>query len=88
MKSSTKKGLPFGSKVTLQRGGHKSPKPGQFRNVKAIYIGAKGQQVLCRLEQNDPDACYNYCTKKGDTGWWGRSQIKISCPKLPKKNSS
>lgn len=63
----------FGSSVLLLRGGHDMPPPGQFRNVKATYIGARGQQVCCRLEQDDPSACVGYCTKKGDVGWWGRS---------------
>jgi hypothetical protein len=65
----------FGDPVLVQRGGHKSPAPGQFRQVKATYIGARGYQVCCRLEEDDADACAGYCTKKGDVGWWGRSQM-------------
>lgn len=63
----------FGSSVLLRRGGHDAPAPGQFRYVKATYIGARGHQVCCRLEQEDPDACVRYCTKRGDVGWWSRS---------------
>jgi len=67
----------FGSSVLLRRGGHDTPSPGQFRDVKATYIGAQGHQVCCRLEQDDPDACVGYCTKKGDVGWWGRSIMSL-----------
>jgi len=67
----------FGSSVLLRRGGHDAPSPGQFRYVKATYIGARGHQVCCRLEQDDPDACVRYCTKKGDVGWWGRSIMSL-----------
>lgn len=63
----------FGSPVLLRRGGHGAPSPGQFRYVEATYIGANGHQVRCRLEQDDPAACFGYCAKKGDVGWWGRS---------------
>lgn len=67
----------FGSSVLLRRGGHDTPAPGQFRYVLATYIGARGHQVRCRLEQDDPDACVGYCTKKGDVGWWGRSIMSL-----------
>ena len=63
----------FGVSVLLRRGGHASPSPGQFRYVKATYIGARGYTVCCRLEQDDPGACVGYCTKQGDVGWWDRS---------------
>jgi hypothetical protein len=63
----------FGSSVLLRRGGHDAPAPGQFRYVKATYIGARGFYVCCRLEQDDPDDGVGYSTKKGDVGWWGRS---------------
>ena len=67
----------FGYSVLLRRGGHDSPSPGQFRYVKATYIGARGHQVCCRLEQDDPNACVGYCTKKGDVGWWSRSIMSL-----------
>jgi hypothetical protein len=67
----------FGSSVLLRRGGHDAPAPGQFRYVKATYIGARGRQVCCRLEQDDQDACVGYCTRKGDVGWWGRSIMSL-----------
>ena len=67
----------FGSSVLIRRGGHAAPSPGQFRYVRATYIGARGPQVCCRLEQDDPDACVGYCTKKGDVGWWGRSIMSL-----------
>jgi hypothetical protein len=67
--------MKFGTPVLLSRGGHKTPPPGQFRNVRATYIGAIANQVICRLEEDDPDATVGYCTKKGSVGIWGRSQI-------------
>jgi hypothetical protein len=76
--------MKFGTKVLIHRGGHEKPKPGQYRYVKATYIGASGCQVLCRLDQDDPDATVGYCTKKGDVGMWGRSIIT----KLPRHNSA
>jgi hypothetical protein len=47
----------------------------------ATYLGARGNQVCCRLEQDDPDACVGYCTKKGDIGWWSSSimSLEIDC---------
>lgn len=63
--------MKFGTKVYLYRGGHKSPSPGQFRFVKATYIGAFGNHVECRLEQDDPDA--TSWRNKGDIGFWSRS---------------
>lgn len=63
----------FGSTVSLRRGGHEALQPGQFRQVLATYIGARKFDVCCRLEEDDPDACVGYCTKKGDVGWWSRS---------------
>lgn len=69
--------LRFGSRVLLRRGGHDAPPPGQLRDVKATYIGAKGHQVHCRLEQDDPDATVGWCTKKGDTGWWSKSIMRL-----------
>lgn len=66
--------MKFGQAVWLQRGGHVAPKPGQLRKVKATYIGAYGHQVICRLEQNDPDAVAGW-NKKGDVGNWGRCCI-------------
>ena len=67
----------LGSSVLLRSGGHDAPSPGQFRHVKATYIGERGNQVCCRLEQDDPDACVGYCTQKGDVGWWGRSIMSL-----------
>lgn len=81
VKETPEGGLPiralFGSSVLLRRGGHAAPAPGQLRYVKATYIGAHGHQVCCRLEQDDPDACVGYCTKKGDVGWWSRSIMSL-----------
>lgn len=66
--------LSFGTAVLLRRGGHPTPPPGQYRTVKATYIGAQGTDVLCRLEEDDPDAIVPP-KKKGETGWWSRSII-------------
>jgi len=65
----------FGDVIVIQRGGHKTPRPGQYRNVRVRYLGARGHQIYCELLQDDPDATVGYCTKKGERGWWGRSII-------------
>ena len=62
----------FGSPVLIRRGGHASPKPGQFRLVQATYIGACGHEVTCRLEQDDPDDTVGW-NKRGMVGRWSRS---------------
>lgn len=68
--------LRFGSRVLIRRGWHTTPPPGQLREVKATYIGAKGNWVLCRLEQDDPLANVGW-KKKGDTGWWSKSIMRL-----------
>lgn len=62
----------IGSQILLRRGGHDSPAPGQYRMVKAIFLEEDGEEVCCKLEQDDPDAV-GYCTKKDDIGWWSKS---------------
>lgn len=66
----------FGTRVLIRRGGHDHPKPGQFRYVRATYIGAVEFQVKCRLEQDDPDDTVGW-NKKGMIGMWGRSVMLV-----------
>jgi len=68
--------LRFGSRVLIRRGGRDAPGPGQYREVKATYIGAKDAWVLCRLEQDDPLDTVGW-KKKGDTGYWSRSIMRL-----------
>lgn len=67
--------MKFGDVVLLQRGGHPDERPGQYRWVRARYIGARGHQVHCELLQDDPDAVV-MCKERGDRGWWSRSIMK------------
>lgn len=69
--------MKFGDEVLLRRGGHSDRRPGQFRDVRARYLGARGYQVYCELLQDDPDAVA-MCKKSGDRGWWSRSIMRRS----------
>lgn len=65
----------FGDDVILRRGGHPDKRPGQFRDVRARYIGARGHGIYCELLQDDPDAVVQPKTK-GGKGWWSRSIMR------------
>ena len=67
----------FGSPVLVTRGSlNRNPSfgPGFGREVQGTLIGARGNQVLVRLEQNDPNASVGPF-HKGETGWWSRSAV-------------
>ena len=70
----------FGTDVILRRGGHDAPAPGQYRDVRARYIGADGHQVYCELLEDDPDAIIRP-DHRGERGWWTRSIMR----RLPKR---
>lgn len=69
----------FGTKVVVTRGGSPSKgTPGCSRTVYGTLVGARGKQRRVRLDQDDPLATCNYCTRAGDVGWWSESAVSKS----------
>jgi len=67
----------FGSTCWILRGGHKLPLTGQFRLVRARYIGARKSRVYCELLDDDQHALA-MCTQAGSRGWWGRRVMYVN----------
>jgi hypothetical protein len=69
--------MQFGEVVAVRRGSPGNPPgtPGSLRTVKGILIGARRLQKRVRLLQDDPLATVEYCTRKGEKGWWSASQV-------------
>jgi len=68
----------FGTPVWLTRGSlNRDPNfgPGYGREIQGTLIGARGNEVLVRLDQDDPAATC-VAKLKGETGWWSKSAIK------------
>jgi len=72
--------MKLGTKGWLRRGSHglTTRGPGRGRWVRVVLVGARGQQVRCRLIDNDPGAAGNWCTRAGDIGWWSKSCFATS----------
>lgn len=69
--------MKFGSLVTVTRG---SPlrAPGSIgceRKVRGVLVGARGNDRMVRLTQDDPLSACDYCPKRGDVGWWSASAV-------------
>jgi hypothetical protein len=64
----------FGTPVIVERGGG-APQgtSGCTRTVRGILVGAHGHERYVKLNEDDPLATLNWCTKKGDIGHWGSS---------------
>jgi len=66
----------FGDKVLILRGSPgRGPEtgPGYGRRVRATLIGARGNQIRARLDQDDPGSAFADLSHRGDVGWWDRS---------------
>ena len=66
--------LKTGDPVWVIRGGERAKGPGRFRRVKATYIGERGNDVCCSLDQDDPDDTVGW-SKIDSVGWWGKSAV-------------
>ena len=69
--------MKFGETVILTRGSRgRTSGPGCEREIKARYIGARGNMVYCELLENDPLATVPPY-KAGERGYWnGRSFVR------------
>lgn len=67
----------FGTRVEVLRGSEGNPPgfPGCLRKVPGILTGRRGLQAQVRLLHDDPLATVDYCTTKGDSGWWPQSAL-------------
>ena len=67
----------FGTKVWLKRGSPGQTGMGKLREVQGVLVGRRAHgEVQVRLLEDDPFATVEYCTKAGETGWWGASCIR------------
>lgn len=68
--------MKFGTPVLVERGGG-NPKgtPGSRRFVRGILVGARGNELLVRLTEDDPLDTVGW-NKKGMVGRWSRSAVK------------
>ncbi len=69
--------MKFGTIVYIRRGGHpkmRGREEGCYRLTRAVYIGAHGNFVTCRLLEDDPYSVHGL-DKKGDVYNWDRSAV-------------
>lgn len=69
--------MKFGTVVLIERGGGgKKGIPGSRRYVRGVLIGTCKTRCMVRLLEDDPLDTVGW-NKKGDVGWWERSQIMV-----------
>ena len=71
--------LVYGEPVWILRGGFPAKKgekrhQGCERKIKGKFLGIRGAQVFCELEQDDPLA-FHEPLKKGEVGYWGDGAV-------------
>lgn len=64
----------FGTVVDVHRGGGRVRGPGRGRVVRGVLIGAKGNDRIVRLLEDDPDDTVGW-RKRGDVGRWGAEAV-------------
>ena len=68
--------MKFGTPVIIERGSlTRTEGPGCKREVKGVLVGARGNDRIVRLSQDDPEDTCGW-NKVGDVGRWSASAVR------------